>query len=312
MQVIIKAKSGLHAGASWVFDKSRITIGSSAQADVFLCDLEIPEVLMVLRKTGRRAEIQMISPEARATTLEHKPLEGPIFCGNSFTLECRHIQLELQLLKVGQSIGQRLGDGSSRLMFGLLQLLRGIGAKAIVALLFLMSLFVTSYVLFFGSVGRVNAKPAEVPHHRVTASVPNTVDQVNVNRQVQGLVAAELNAFLERESVAASVMRTDDAGVTLESKLSRAQLSKLERQLAQLAQDYGDRVSIRVVAALSDEQRQVDQLDVEQVILGEQPVAVLRDGQRVFKGGQFGELKVVDISSSAIVLQGSARYELPL
>jgi len=58
MQLQVKAKSGLHAGAVWNLSKSFVTLGGSARADIFLCDPEIPDSLITLSRYGRRYVIE--------------------------------------------------------------------------------------------------------------------------------------------------------------------------------------------------------------------------------------------------------------
>ena len=65
IHIQVKAKSGLHAGAVWRLDNSLVSLGANSQSDVFLCDPEIPDTLITLRKSGRRFNIETLHSEAR-------------------------------------------------------------------------------------------------------------------------------------------------------------------------------------------------------------------------------------------------------
>lgn len=312
MKIQIRAKSGLHAGATWSLDKSFVSLGSHPNSDVFLCDVDIPDVLLTLRRLGRRYDIEALSPEAKTLTNDRKPVEKSILCGQSFTLDFRHVQLEIQALNPTNSLGSSLADRYARLFYWILTGLRHIGAKAIIAFVFLISLFTTSYILFFGSVGKVNANPAILPAHKLTASSPVNISRLELDKQMMQNVLNELNLFIAAEGIQSIVVQSSANSVSLEAELSRKQLVAFENKLKNLARDYGDQISINAVAQLSTEQKVVDQFGVAQLILGEQPVAILRDGQRIYEGGIFKGLLIQRIDNEKIVLKGQANYEISL
>ena len=94
---IVKAKSGLHAGATWRLDKSLLTMGASSKADVFLCDPDVPDILLSLRKMGRRIRIDTLHADARLKSADEREINEVLFPSQVVSLDYRHIQLEIQI-----------------------------------------------------------------------------------------------------------------------------------------------------------------------------------------------------------------------
>lgn len=308
----VRAKSGLHAGASWVADRSQVIIGSDPNADVFICDTDVPYVLLSLRRFGRRYQIETIHPEAKTNSALSQPGETSLFAGHELTLNFRHIQLDLFVQHGKQGWGSSVSDTYQRLGYAILYGLRNIGAKAIVGFLFLVSLLLTSYVLFFGSVGTVQAEAAQHFAERAAASKGPDVPMVKMGEQLVRNLVAEITAFAEDASIQSLVVSSKADTVSMEGELTRAQMLAFEDKLIRLTKDYGENVDINARLALTPEQKLVDEISVQQLILGSRTVAILRDGQTLYEGGEYKGFKVVSIDSGKVVLQGKSRYEVIL
>lgn len=117
IHIQIKAKSGLHAGALWRFDQPFLTMGAHPQADVFLCDPDMPDNLITLRKMGRRYEIESISNEARLTSIDMKKVEATLFPSQQLTLDFRHVQLELEIFNASYGLATSMRDSATRVVY---------------------------------------------------------------------------------------------------------------------------------------------------------------------------------------------------
>jgi hypothetical protein len=311
MYLQVKAKSGLHAGAVWRLQKSAVSFGSSPTADIFLCDLDMPDQLLRLQRYGRRYIVEGMDNLARLSSAEQQPLDKTIFPGQAVTLDFRHIQLELQLLASGDGLFTSLGEGSSRFYYSVLRTLRGIGAKAIVAFLFVIGLLLTSMILFFGTAGvaktqaSVLSKKKETPHLQ-EKNANKIADQMALNVRSE---FAELSRRLGSQGIDVNITKNQ---VFVDAVLSRVQAIEFERQLKRVTADYGDVLDIRARLDFSQEQKQVDAIDIAQIMLGNNPVIVLRDGTRLYVGSQFDGVNLVSIGSDKVVFQGDARYEVIL
>lgn len=309
IHIQIKAKSGLHAGALWRFDQPFLTMGAHPQADVFLCDPDMPDNLITLRKTGRRYEIESISNEARLTSIDMKKVEATLFPSQQLTLDFRHVQLELEIFNASYGLATSMRDSATRVVYRIVQFLRGLGARAIVAFLFLVSLFVTGTILFFGTAGVVKSQ-ASIPVKKAAVQRPSDVVPIPV-RMVKS-IEQEFNDFAQR--INASTLRIDskENQISIEAELSRSQSVEFEKLLAQVAKDYGTQVQIKAEVRFTKEQVTIDQIDVEQIVFGSKPVIVLRDGERLYLGGNYNGVKLVDIQADKVIFQGTALYEVYL
>lgn len=309
IHIQVKAKSGLHAGALWRFDQSILTLGAHPQADVFLCDPEMPDNLITLRKIGRRYEIESMNNEARLTSPDMKKVEATLFPSQLLTLDFRHVQLELEVQNASYGITSSMRDNMSRGLYRVVQFLRGLGARAIVAFLFLVSLVITTAILFFGTAGVVKSQ-ASIPVKKAALQKPS--DVVPIPARMVKNIAQEFNELAQRLNTAAIRIEAKSNQISLDAELSRSQAVEFERLLVQVAQDYGTQVQIQAQVRLSKEQTTIDQIQVEQVVLGSKPVIVLRDGERLYLGGDYNGVKLVGIQSDKVVFQGNSLYEVYL
>lgn len=308
----VRAKSGLHAGATWVADRSQVIIGADPNADVFICDSDVPYVLMSLRRFGRRYQIENIHQEAKTNSAHSQPGETSLFAGHELTLNFRHIQLDLFVQHGKRGWGGSVSDTYQRLAYAILYGLRNIGAKAIVGFLFIISLLLTSYVLFFGSVGTVQAEAAQHYAERAAASKGPDVPMVKIGEQLIRNLVAEITAFAEDASIQSLIVTSQEDSVSMEGEVTRVQMAAFEDKLIRLTRDYGENVDITARLALTAEQKMVDDISVQQLILGGRTVAILRDGQTLYEGGEYKGFKVLAIDSNKLVLQGKSRYEVIL
>lgn len=311
---LIKAKSGLHAGASWRLDQGHIVLGSCSRSDVFLCDPDIPETLISLRRMGRRFRIDNLHNEARLNAEDQAKIEEVLFPSQVVNLDFRHIQLEIQILNSTYNFAHTFGDRISRLSFGFLQLLRQVGAKAICVALLFIGLLMTAGVLFFGTAGIAKsqastiAKPTALPAAKWQTPKAQSMEQQMVTNAQQ-----DIQDFAQRAQVKRLDMQVTDNQLSIDAVLSRSQHSEFERELQRLAQNYGDKIDIVAQARMTDEQATVDTLDIESVVLGSRPVIVLRDGARLYVGGKYQGLTVLAIDAKKVRLESnSTAYEVLL
>ena len=311
IHIQVKAKSGLHAGAVWRLDNSLVSLGANSQSDVFLCDPEIPDTLITLRKSGRRFNIETLHSEARLTAPDQKKVDNTLFPSQLLTLDFKHIQIELQIVNGTSGLMSTLNDGVARTLHQLVQLLRGIGARAIVALLFIIGLLLTTVVLFFGTAGVVKSEASVIKKPDLNNTYKLKPLSTLESRMAEN-VANEINDFAIRASTNQLSVTVDDDRVDIDAELSRAQSIGFEKLLDRLVIDYGEKVDIRARLALTEEQRRIDEIAIEQVVLGSRPVVILRDGARLYVGGQYQGVNLLSVDSRKVVFQGETVYEVVL
>ena len=311
IHIQVKAKSGLHAGAVWRLDNSLVSLGANSQSDVFLCDPEIPDTLITLRKSGRRFNIETLHSEARLTAPDQKKVDNTLFPSQLLTLDFKHIQIELQIVNGTSGLMSSLNDGVARTLHQLVQLLRGIGARAIVALLFIIGLLLTTVVLFFGTAGVVKSEASVIKKPDLNNTYKLKPLSTLESRMAEN-VANEINDFAIKASTNQLSVTVDDGRVDIDAELSRAQSIGFEKLLDRLVIDYGEKVDIRARLALTEEQRRIDEIAIEQVVLGSRPVVILRDGARLYVGGQYQGVNLLSVDSQKVVFQGETVYEVVL
>lgn len=313
IHIQVKAKSGLHAGAMWRLDNSMVTLGANSQSDVFLCDPEIPDTLISLRKNGRRFTIDSLHSEAKLTSPDQKKVDNTIFPSEVLTLDFKHIQIELQIVNSTSGLINSFKDSCAKSTHNIIQLLRGIGARAIVAILFVIGLLLTTMILFFGTAGVTKSEASVIQNAALygkTSKLQKSV--VDLDSRMAENVGNELNAFAEKISTNQMAIDVEETTVNVDAELSRAQAADFEKLLSRLARDYGDKVQISATLQLTSEQLQIDQIDIEQVVLGRVSVVVLRDGARLYVGGKYNGVSLVSIDSRKVVFEGNAVYEVML
>ena len=311
IHIQVKAKSGLHAGAVWRLDNSLVSLGANSQSDVFLCDPEIPDTLITLRKSGRRFNIETLHSEARLTAPDQKKVDNTLFPSQLLTLDFKHIQIELQIVNGTSGLMSSLNDGVAKTLHQLVQLLRGIGARAIVALLFIIGLLLTTVVLFFGTAGVVKSEASVIKKPDLNNTYKLKPLSTLESRMAEN-VANEINDFAIKASTNQLSVTVDDDRVDIDAELSRAQSIGFEKLLNRLVIDYGEKVDIRARLALTEEQRRIDEIAIEQVVLGSRPVVILRDGARLYVGGQYQGVNLLSVDSRKVVFQGETVYEVVL
>ncbi len=241
IHIQVKAKSGLHAGAVWRLDNSLVSLGANSQSDVFLCDPEIPDTLITLRKSGRRFNIETLHSEARLTAPDQKKVDNTLFPSQLLTLDFKHIQIELQIVNGTSGLMSSLNDGVAKTLHQLVQLLRGIGARAIVALLFIIGLLLTTVVLFFGTAGVVKSEASVIKKPDLNNTYKLKPLSTLESRMAEN-VANEINDFAIKASTNQLSVTVDDDRVDIDAELSRAQSIGFERLLDRLVIDYGEKV----------------------------------------------------------------------
>lgn len=303
----IRAKSGLHAGAMWRLDQTFVSLGANPKADVFLCDPDIPENLITLRKMGRRYEIESVSQNVKLTSPDHKKVDDTLFPSQLLTLDFNHIQLELQVVNAAYGFATSMKDSVARNVYRIVQFLRGIGARAIVAFLFVISLLMTTLILFFGTAGVGKLQASVMAKTALDApKPPSLADRMARN------VGEQFNEFAQRISAKNLVVDVKDNQVSVSAELSRPQAMEFEQLLARAARDNGEMIDIKASLQLSAQQQQIDQMQVEQIVLGSKPAVVLRDGERLYVGGTYQGVILTSIQSDKVIFQGDTLYEIAL
>lgn len=310
---IVKAKSGLHAGATWRFDKPLLTLGASSNADVFLCDPEVPEILVSLRRFGRKIRVDGLHQDARLKSADERDVDKVLLPSQTVLLDYRHIQLEIQVLASTYNLGGALTDRFASLLFGVLRVLRNLGAKAFVALLFLVGLILTVTIVFFGTAGVVKSEARVNTPAPIQATILRDPPPMGtIEKRMADSVGVELQQFAQRSKSVAFDVKVEDDTVSVAAEVSRFQALDLERELIRLARDYGKQVAIKASLKLTEEQKVVDGIEIERVVLGSRPALVLRDGSRLYTGGIYNGLSVVSVDARKVVLKGSDLYEVSL
>lgn len=312
IHVQIKAKSGLHAGAMWTLDNTFVVLGAQTHADVFLCDPEIPNTLVSLRKNGRKYLIDAMHQEVRLTSSDQRPVDRVLFPAQVITLDFRHIQLEIEILNGSAGVMASMADGVNRWVYELAMFLRNIGARAIIALLFLVGFLLTILIVFYGTAGGVSVQASELRKPAPGVDMSLKSPEIPLNHRMALVVGNQLSDFANEIKTKNMKISVKDTHVDLTAELSRVQTAGLEKTLVRLANDYGRFVSIKAILKFTPEQKLVDSIQVEQVVLGKQPVVVLRDGSRLYLGGNFHDVRLVGIDADRIVFKGDTTYEVLL
>ena len=312
--LLITAKSGLHAGATWRLDKSVFSLGASSQADVFLCDPGVPDTLIKFRKHGRKVRIEGLNEEARLRSADSRDVSDTLLASQAAILDFRQVQIEIQVLATTYSIANAFGDRFAYFLQDFLNLLRNLGVKAFFGLLVLIGMLRTGLVLCFGTAGVVKSQ-ASMPEKSVERpSVLNTSEprQLSMQQHMARNVVQEMRDFAQRVEAKYFDVQLNGTQVQIDAQLSRMQAIQFEQYLNRQGRDYGKYVDIRATLSFTEEQKNIDSLDVERIMLGTRPAVVLRDGSMLYVGGNFNGLDVVSIGPRKVVLKGSTTYEVSL
>lgn len=312
--LLIKAKSGLHAGATWRLEKNVFSLGASSKADVFLCDPGVPDTLIKFRKVGRKIRIEGLNDEARLRSADNRDVSDVLLPSQAAILDFRQVQIEIQVLTATYNIVSALADRLAYLFQDILRFLRKLGVKAFFGLLFLMGVLMTGLVLFFGTAGVVKSE-ASIPKKAVeqeNSLLPPQPTQLSMQQHMVNNVAQEMRSFAQRIDAKYFDVRVNDSQVLIDAQLSRLQAIQFEQHLNRQGRDYGQFVDIHARMAFTEEQKTIDSLDVEKIMLGSRPAIVLRDGSMLYVGGSFNGLDVLSIGPRKVVLKGSATYEVIL
>ena len=311
--LLVKAKSGLHAGATWRLDKHVFTLGASSRADVFLCDPGVPDMLITFRKSGRKVRIEGVNEEVRLRSSDNRDVSEVLLPSQTAILDFRQIQIEVQVLTASYNLASAFGDRFMYYVHDFLRMLRSLGLKAFFGLLFLTSLAITGLVLFFGTAGVVKSeasvlnKPA--PDTQLLSPPPQ---RRSMDEQMALNVAQEMRDFAQRVNAQHFYVDVNNTQVTIEAVLSRLQSVQFEKELRRQGRDYGQNVEIQATLDLTQEQKIIDSLEVERIVLGTRPALVLRDGSMLYVGGDYQGLNVRSIGARKVVLQGNTTYEVSL
>jgi len=304
----VRAKSGLHAGATWTLSNNVIALGSNTHADVFLCDPEIPSSLISLKKVGRKYLIDYLHDEVRSSSQDRVILPSQVL-----SINYRQVQLELDVLNVSSNFIASIGDSANRYFYAFVKFLRGFGLKAFASLIFLLTFLLTVMIVFYGTTGGEKVEASVLKHSKQSSTPQGNEKSVSdSSNPMARAVAGELDHVARELKIRDLNIQVNKSGVNLNAALSRVQTAGLEKALSRLATDYGQTVQIKAKVQLTAQQRVVDSIQVEQVVLGQRPVAVLQDGSRLFLGAQYHGVKLIAIDANKLVFSGDTTYEVML
>lgn len=312
IQLQVEAKSGLHAGAVWYMSRSRIMLGASSGADIFLCDPEVPNSLVTLVKRGRRYIIEGLDPTARITSADDKPFNNTLFPDQTLTLEVRNVQLELSTVSIAYGLASRFGESTTRFFYGVLQFLQGLGAKAIVALLFLVGLMLSTMVLFFGTAGVAKTHASVLDDYKKAAIAKPPLPQPDIGTMMAANVVQDFEKLGKKLGDGTIEAKHDKNAVTISARLSKLQMIEFEKELRRVGRDYGELVKIDAAVEITPEQQKVDQIRVSQVIMGKTPAVIVDEGTMLYVGAVYKGVTLSSVNTSKIVFKGQATYEVNL
>jgi hypothetical protein len=306
--VRISALSGLHVGATWYFTSGEFTLGGSSTCSAFICDDDFPEVFLTMRIIGRKVMVDLgVTLEEEIGELRKNGSGRWLFPDQKIFIEHGDIKFSIEVLDTSGESLARIANFIRRVVFNSVETVRGIGIQLVFGLSFAMGMAATVTVLFFGTsnVSRLEAKT------NGELSTKQAEDAL-VLEQVLAAISFEINKFITNTGVQGVNLSTKGDQVNIAGAMSRKQLLQFEGLLTQLTSDYGHLVGITAKMALTTEQVLIDGLEIMSVSLGEQPVVVLRNGQKLFIGSDYETLKLVGVNEQKAVFSGGSTYEIPL
>jgi hypothetical protein len=307
ISVTIEALSGLHVGAKWSFNGGEFSIGGSSACSVFICDEGFPEVFLVMKILGRRVMIDSSSSGVEVGESKQGSSGKWLYPDQKVLVEYQGVQFSITVIDASGKLMAKLGDSLQRRLFETVESIRGIGVSLVLGLSFAMGLGTTVVVLFLGTsnASRLEAKTNENPRATV-------VEAPSLIEQIKGAINSELTAFAQDKNIEVFRVVESDNSIAVETQMSRKNLVNFESLLSKLAKDYGNMVLFNVKVSFTDEQSIIDQLQIRSVSLGEQPVVILRNGQKLTLGSFYESLRLVDVNENRVVFSGKSTYELPL
>lgn len=306
ISVRISALSGLHIGATWSFSQGEFSVGGSAACSVFICDEDFPEVFLKMKIRGRRVLIDESSSVEIGETGSDANCRW-LFPDQKVFVEHEGVKFCIEVLDTSGKMLAKVTNIIRRTMFQTVESVRGIGVSLILGLSLVLGMSSTVIILFLGT---SNVSSLEAKTNEKLAEEQRKAEVVN--NQILLAIQAEMNAFAKAQSLDNFKLITAQKDVSVEGKMSRRSLSQFEELLTKLARDYGGSVRLKAQVELTNEQKVVDSVQVRSISLGDQPVVILRSGQKLFLGSFYENLRLVEITEDKIVFVGQSSYELYL
>lgn len=311
IRVKVEVTSGLHAGAVWEFSNGEVTIGGSADCSVFLCDQELPDYCIKLKIIGNRVLLRHIASGMQGISELEGRVGKWVYPDQKFQIECNGVQFSIQVTDISGLIFARFANVALKKLNDSAEVIQDLGMKIVLAVSLGLGFISTVIVLLLGTSGKDLRAAEEIKHaqNKVQTAqarpvaIPNTM--VDSFRQ-------EIQAFLNSRKIRNIQISVKGDSIELSAKMSRLELSELEGLMSRLAQDYGSKVSFKAQVGLTDEQLAVDSIDIRSVSFGAQPVIMLGDGDRLFLGSYYKNLKLISVTKDGIVLAGKSSYSVPL
>jgi hypothetical protein len=311
----VEILSGLHKGASWEFTSGEISIGGSPNCSVFLCDEHLPDQCLHLKMIGNRVSLIYLDSEMGGIEDLISRVGKWIYPDQFYTFNSKGIEFSVSIKDVSGDVWSRLGNVAARLLGNVADTVQAMGVRLVVGISLGLGVLSTVTLLFLGSgTGVLNAaqKP-RVDYYDPAKIGTNPSDtQLAVPVTAEESVLNELLEFSKTYSATYNEATAKDGSVKVQAQMNRAQLSNFEKLLQKLVLDYGDKVSVQASIQLSPEQKIVDQIVVQSVMLGEQPVVTLENGERLFVGAFYENLRLQQVTPNGLVLVGESTYRVPL
>ncbi|MCQ8895554.1 FHA domain-containing protein [Limnobacter humi] len=329
MNIKVHIESGLHQGAEHLIHGNCLKIGSSEHADVFISDSGVPDEVLILEKQAEHWKVTYLDDDSCLKADNQKLLEvddlvpGRLYFEHpslrmSLVLETNNNELQgsdefLNLLH--QEKGQKksdLNDGGRK---------KNIYVMASIAI----GLAITVFFMASSFVSARNLSKAELAEYqRMDMKNQLGVDQLPDNGPpvISGVMSVQepstrviqsINEVLQdtqRKLNKAELFESTIQGnqLTIEARLSRRQIQILEKSIAQLSSDFGDRLQIKATVSLNTEQQIVDEIEVRQVVMGNMPFVILNDGTTLFAGSSYHGLTLSSINFDKLEFKGEQMY----
>lgn len=140
-----------------------------------------------------------------------------------------------------------------------------------------------------------------------TLSVGKPVEQVE--RQAEPAFAS-LREQLTRHPWGARVtLNALGKQVSVRAQLSEAERREFEKIIQRTVREYGSTFLLKAIVEPLDP---IPDLQIKQVMGGDNPVIVLQDGSRLMQGSVYEGLVIESITTSRVVLRGKDRVEVPI
>ncbi|MCC5640909.1 hypothetical protein [Limnobacter sp.] len=322
----LRINSGLMEGQILDLTDGTFVFGQSDEATILLLDENIPSILFQLEVSTKGLAVYPKAEEVFFSTDNSEPslVSDAFIMASDFCLSYKSVELSFEfairndqvaqaeshqsveeldyfefnfepLRKIRSRMSQEKGTLTAIGFSGLL------GVITVVSLAVLLSVLGTSE----SSASADSVKTAKMQMENTAQEQRDSM--IHLQAAEADVLQSMPNELLSRLSVRADTDRLEIVG-----QLNRQQLLTFEKELLRLNLDYGDHIIIQASVELDDEQKLIDELAIQQIILGSTPVAIARNGERLMVGSQYRGLTVKGINHLGVELQGESTYRLSI